>query len=185
MENIIIRSVTPDDAESLVGIYRFYVEHTAITFEYDVPSVDEFRRRIENTLRKYPYLAAEHCGKLVGYAYAGAFVGRAAYDWCAELSIYLDHSFTGKGLGRTLYEALFRKLKDMGILNLYACIGYPEEDDKYLTHNSIEFHKHLGFETVGRFNSCGYKFGRWYHMAWLEKIIGDHTENQPHVIWRG
>ena len=117
MENIIIRSVTPDDAESLVGIYRFYVEHTAITFEYDVPSVDEFRRRIENTLRKYPYLAAEHCGKLVGYAYAGAFVGRAAYDWCAELSIYLDHSFTGKRLGRTLYEALFRELKDMGILN--------------------------------------------------------------------
>ena len=93
MENIIIRGVTPDDAESLVGIYRFYVEHTAITFEYDVPSVEEFRRRIENTLRKYPYLAAEHCGKIVGYAYAGAFVGRAAYDWCAELSIYLDHSF--------------------------------------------------------------------------------------------
>ena len=70
----------------------------------------------------------------------------------------------------------------MGILNLYACIGYPEQDDAYLTGNSAAFHAHLGFCRVGEFHRCGYKFGRWYHMIWMEKIIGTHRAPQPPVV---
>ena len=184
-DNIAIESAKEEDAASLAAIYEPYVLNTAITFEYTTPTIEEFRGRMEKTMQKYPYLVAVKDGVIAGYAYAGAFVGRAAYDWSCEASIYLDKNARKCGIGKTLYAALEKELKKMGILNMYACIGYPEEDDEYLTHNSIEFHKHLGFETVGRFNSCGYKFGRWYHMAWLEKIIGDHTENQPPVIWRG
>jgi phosphinothricin acetyltransferase len=73
-----------------------------------------------------------------------------------------------------LYEALEEKLKEIGILNLYACIGYPVEEDEYLTKNSAEFHAHLGYTKVGEFHKCGYKYGRWYDMIWMEKIVGEH-----------
>lgn len=169
-----IRNATTQDAERLLEIYAYYVENTAISFEIDVPSVEEFRARIENTLKKYPYLVVEENGVVQGYAYAGAFKERAAYDHSCELSIYLDVSSKGRGYGRLLYEALEKELAKMGILNLYACIGDPIVEDEYLTKNSEQFHQHLGFVKVGEFHKCGYKFGRWYNMIWMEKIIGEH-----------
>ena len=172
--NASIRNAVIDDAERLLEIYSYYVENTAITFEYDVPAIEDFRSRIKHTMEKYPYLVIENDGVILGYACAGPFVGRAAYDWSCEMTIYLDHSARKQGLGRKLYEALERALKDMGILNLYACIGYPDAEDEYLTANSADFHAHLGFAEVGRFHQCGYKFGRWYHMIWMEKVIGEH-----------
>lgn len=178
---ITIRMAAPSDAEELLRIYRYYVENTAITFEYEVPSVAEFQARIENTLQKYPYLVALEDEQIVGYAYAGAFGERAAYDWSAELSIYLAPKATKRGYGRALYQALETALKDMGILNLYACIAYTTKPDAYLTNNSAEFHQHLGFERVGKFQNCGYKFGRWYSMIWMEKIIGEHV-NEPKPV---
>ena len=174
MENIVIRTVTTEDTDAILKIYAYYVENTAITFEYDVPTPEEFRKRIQNTLLKYPYLAAEKDGEILGYAYAGTFKDRAAYDWSVEVTIYLKQDAVKCGLGRMLYEALEQELKARGILNLYACIGYPEKEDEYLTKNSAEFHRHLGYETVGEFHKCGYKFGRWYNMIWMEKIIGEH-----------
>lgn len=176
-----VRSAVPEDTGRLLDIYRYYVENTAITFEYTVPSLEEFRGRMEKTMTRYPYLAVEEDGVLQGYAYAGPFVGRAAYDWSCELSVYLAHGARKRGLGRKLYEAMERSLRQMGILNLYACISYPETEDQYLTKNSAGFHEHLGFVTVGEFHRCGYKFGRWYHMIWMEKIIGEHRDLQPPV----
>ena len=182
MNEISLREVTPDDAEELLKIYEYYVLSTAITFEYDVPSADEFRRRIEHTLERYPYIAAVEDGKIVGYAYAGAFVGRKAYDWSAELTVYVDHHIRKKGIGGLLYRELENILQKMGIINLYACIGYPQTDDEYLTKNSEEFHAHLGFKTVGTFTKCGYKFGRWYDMIWMEKVIGEHNPHTNDII---
>ncbi len=173
-----IRDATLDDAPRILKIYDYYVRETAITFEYDTPSLAEFRERMRKTKEFYPYLVAEENGKIQGYAYAGAFVGRAAYDWACETTIYLDHEVRRQGLGKALYGALENALREMGILNLYACIGYPEEEDEYLTTNSADFHRHLGFEQIGTFHQCGYKFGRWYHMIWMEKIVGIHEKNQ-------
>ena len=164
----------PEDAERLLGIYAHYVLNTAITFEYDVPSLEEFRQRILHTKEKYPYLVIEENGVIKGYAYAGVFKDRAAYERSCEMTIYLDRDYTGRGLGRKLYEALADALKARGILNLYACIGVPEEEDEYLDHNSEHFHEHLGYTTVGTFHKCGCKFGRWYNMIWMEKMIGEH-----------
>ena len=183
MNDIVIRSATVNDAEAFLKIYEYYVLHTAITFEYEVPTVEEFRTRMANTLKKYPYLVVEKDSEILGYAYAGAFVGRAAYDWSVEMTVYLKHDLQKCGLGRKIYEALENELKRMGILNLYACIGYPELEDEYLTKNSAGFHEHLGFKEVGKFKNCGYKFGRWYDMIWMEKIIGEHEENQRNVVW--
>ncbi len=181
MNDIVIRSATMDDAEAILKIYTYYVEKTAITFEYDVPSLDEMKSRITKTLKKYPYLVILHEGKIQGYAYAGPFKERAAYDWSVETTIYLAHDAVKGGLGKKLYLALEESLKEMGILNLYACIGYPIEEDAYLTKNSAQFHEHLGYVTVGRFHKCGYKFNCWYDMIWMEKVIGVHDTDMDAV----
>ncbi len=173
--NLTIRPVTPEDAARLLEIYAYYVQRTAISFEWETPTVEEFRRRIRNTLRRYPYLCVLRDGEILGYAYASPFVGRAAYAWSAELTIYLAPDARRQGLGGALYRALEEALREMGVQNLYACIGVPETEDEYLNNNSAEFHAHLGFREVGRFDRCGYKFGRWYHMIWMEKLIGDHA----------
>ena len=179
MDNkIIIRTASAADAPALLKIYRPYVENTAITFEYDVPSTEEFASRIQHTLRKYPYLVAEEKGTLLGYAYAGPFHERPAYDWAVETSIYVDQSCRKMGIGGKLHHALEEVLKLQGILTLNACIAYPEAEDEYLTKNSVEFHRHLGYDMVGEFHNCGYKFDRWYHMVWMEKMIGEHRSGQ-------
>ncbi len=174
MDDIIIKDASVDDAQALLDIYAPYVKNTAITFEDDVPSIEEFCRRIEHTIQNYPYLTAYKDGKLVGYAYAGKFVGREAYSHSAELSIYIASEMRSMGIGRKLYSSLEHILSENGILNLYACIGYPDPEDEYLTLASVKFHERMGFYKVGHFHKCGYKFGRWYDMIWMEKIIGVH-----------
>lgn len=181
-KEVCIRKASLQDAEDLVDIYRYYVEKTAISFEYETPDVQEFENRMKKIIGKYPYLVAEIDGQILGYAYAGAFHERAAYAWAAEVTIYLAPDARKCGLGRMLYEELERLLKQMGITNLYACIGYPEQEDEYLNKNSAQFHEHLGYERVGLFHNCGYKFQRWYHMIWMEKIIGNHMAEQPPLI---
>jgi phosphinothricin acetyltransferase len=171
---VVIRDASVADAKRLLEIYDYYVRKTAITFEYETPSIEEFTARMEKIMKRYPYLVVERDGQIVGYSYAGVFKDRAAYDWSCETTIYIDHNERKSGLGRMLYEALEEKLKEIGILNLYACIGYPIEEDEYLTKNSAEFHAHLGYTKVGEFHKCGYKYGRWYDMIWMEKIVGEH-----------
>lgn len=171
-----IRNAVIEDASRILEIYNYYVKNTAISFDYETPALDEWIARMVRTMSRYPYLVVEENGVIQGYAYAGPFVGRAAYDWSCEMTIYLDHNVQKCGMGRKLYETMEQELGKMGILNLYACIGYPDKDDEYLTTNSADFHAHLGYTRVGMFHKCGYKFGRWYHMIWMEKIIGKHEE---------
>ena len=152
MNGVIIRAALPGDAAAVREIYRWYVENTAVTYDYETPSEEEFSRRIARTL-----------------------------EFCAELSIYLAPHNRRLGLGRALYTALEEALKLMGILNLYACIASPPEPDEYLTDGSERFHERMGFHRNGLFRSCGYKFGRWYDMIWMEKLIGEHTADEPPI----
>ena len=130
-----IRVATPQDAGALLAIYAPYVTDTAITFEYEVPSLTEFRERIRHTLERYPYLVMEQDGEILGYAYAGPFKERAAYDWAVETTIYVKQGMKKQGIGRKLYQALEDILIRQNILNLNACIGYPTVEDEYLTRN--------------------------------------------------
>ena len=181
MSETIIRKAQVSDAAELLEIYRPYVEHTAITFEYTVPELDEFAGRISHTLERYPYIVAERDGAIIGYAYVSRFVGRAAYDWAVETSIYVAENERRTGIGKRLYFALEDILKKQGILNMEACIGVAEKEDEYLNNNSEHFHEHLGYRLVGEFKKCGYKFGRWYNMVWMEKFIGEHLDEQPPI----
>lgn len=178
----VIRPASPEDAPALLDIYAPYVRETAISFEYDVPSPEEFRERIRKTLERYPYLAAEAGGELLGYAYAGPFKSRAAYGWAVETSIYLRRDRRRMGLGRRLYGALEDLSRAQGVRNLNACVGCPETEDAHLTRNSVDFHAHMGFRLVGEFQRCGYKFGTWYNMAWMEKLLGDHPARPEPLI---
>lgn len=176
-----IRVATVQDAQALLDIYAPYVEKTAITFEYEVPSVQEFAGRITHVLQTYPYLVAEREGEILGYAYVSAFKERAAYDWAVETSIYVKMNQKRMGVGSTLYHALEAFLKAQGILNLNACIAFTEKDDEYLTNDSVTFHERLGYRLVGRFHQCGYKFNCWYDMVWMEKHIGTHEQPQAPI----
>ncbi|MGN0037893.1 MAG: GNAT family N-acetyltransferase [Coriobacteriales bacterium] len=179
-----IRVATPHDAQAIQAIYAPYVEQTAITFEYEAPTVEEIRRRIESTLQRYPWIVAEEEGEVVGYAYAGAFKGRRAYDWSVETSIYVKRDARQKGTGRQLYTALQELLKQMGITNVNACVAYTEKDTPRLTTASVRFHEKLGFKKVGVFHQCAYKFDTWYDMCWLEKHIAPHEDGaHPEVRW--
>ena len=170
-----IRLATENDAESLLEIYAPYVEETAITFEYVVPTADEFRGRILETLKNYPYYVAESDGKIAGYAYAGRFKERNAYDWAVETSIYVKKNLRRAGIGSALLKRLESTLARQNILNANACIAQTDGPDEHLTNASIYFHEKQGYRMVGKFHDCGYKFNRWYNMVWMEKLLGPHT----------
>ena len=170
---MILRDAKPEDAEQLLEIYAPYVERTAISFELVVPDVEEFRARIVSTRANYPYLVVEEKDIVLGYAYAGVFKARAAYNHCVETTVYVREGSHGRGIGRMLYEALECRLRRQGIRNLNACITWIDEPDEYLTHASPKFHARLGFAQVAHFHRCGHKFGRWYDMIWMEKLLED------------
>lgn len=167
-----IRNATPDDAPALLGIYAPYVEKTGITFELEPPTVEVFRQRIAKTLEKFPYLAAvDDDGIIVGYSYASTLRPRPAYNHCAEVSIYIREDARRRGIGTALYAELERRLRAMGIINLYASITWVEGTNSHLTRQSPLFHERMGYTKVGHFHRCGNKFGEWFDMIWMEKIL--------------
>lgn len=177
-----IERVTTADTEELLAIYAPYVTATAISFETEVPSVEEFRGRIEKISFKYPYIkAVDEDNKILGYAYAGTFKARSAYDWSVETTVYIRQECRRQGIGKELYEALEKALRGMGVLNMNACIAVPRCEDPFLTTGSQHFHEKMGFSLVGTFHDSGYKFDTWYDMIWMEKMIGIHKKEQSPV----
>lgn len=174
MQELKIRVAVLEDTTQLLHIYEPYVRETAITFEYQVPTVEEFSPRIQKVLQKYPYLVAEQAGEILGYAYASTFHERKAYDWAVETSIYVKQDKKKCGIGKRLYHALEQILKLQGFLNMNACIAFTPKPDAHLTNDSVGFHEHMGYRLVGQFYQCGYKFHHWYDMVWMEKHIGSH-----------
>lgn len=171
MESIVIRDVKESDAERLAEIYAYYVENTAISFEYDAPTVEEFAERIRKISAKYPYLVCEVDGKAVGYVYAGRYSPREAYDWTVTTSIYIDKDCRGMGIGTKLYDEFEERLKERGIVNLLAGVADCDEEDEYLTHDSSKFHLKYGYTKVAHMKAVGKKFDRWYDLLWYQKRL--------------
>ncbi len=173
--DLTIRLATPDDAEALLRIYKPYVEDTVITFECEVPTVEEFRERIANVLRYHPYLVADTEHGIIGYAYAAPFKDRAAYAWSVETSVYVDREWLGCGVGTVLYTALEKWLKAQNVVSLYACITSPNP-------RSIRFHRTFHYRKTARFRKCGYKKNRWRSIIWMQKTIGRHRRKPQAVL---
>ncbi len=169
-----IRTAIIEDAPDLLDIYSYYVENTAVTYEYEIPSLTEFQNRILKILEHFPYLVAEVDGERVGYAYAGRYHERAAYGWNVETTIYLKKDCCRQGVGRQLYTLLEKILKEQGIVKTIAIIVMPK--DEYTNHNSMQFHEKMGFKLAGKMDDSGYKFNRWYTTIWMDKLIGTPAE---------
>ncbi len=183
MNAITLRVAREEDAPALLAIYAPYVENTAITFAYHAPDLAEFTATMRQVQQKYPYLVAERQGELLGYVYANQFHEREAYDWSVETSIYIRQDCRRSGLGRLLYQALETVLGEQHILNLNADIAFSEKPDEHLTLDSVKFHDRMGYRMAGHFRQCGYKFGRWYDIVWMEKHLADHPADPPRVLW--
>ena len=166
-----IREVKLEDAERLAEIYSYYVQNTAVSFEYQAPSASEFEDRIRKTVERYPYIVCTYNDRVVGYAYAEAYSTREAYNWTVTSSIYIDKAFRRKRIGSVLYVELEKKLKKLGIVNILAGVAYSENEDEYLSHDSMKFHLKEGYTQVAHMPSIGKKFGRWYDLLWLQKKI--------------
>lgn len=167
----IIRLAGPADAEALRAIYGQYID-TDITFELTLPDRETFEKRITDTLLEFPYLVYESRGKALGYACAHRVRERAAYQWSAELTIYLDREARGQGLSRRLYDKLFPLLRMQNVRNVYGAITASNE-------TSLRVHDRLGFRRVAVFPEIGYKNGRWIGVVWCELNLAPHDDPQP------
>jgi phosphinothricin acetyltransferase len=182
MHEISIRTARETDAAAIAAIYAPYVRDTAITYEIIVPTEREMAMRVRETLTRYPFLVAQRGEDILGYAYAGAFSQRAAYQHSAETTVYLAMESRGQGIGKRLYEALEEILRRQGVLNLYAKIANAKGEDVFLPQGSLAFHRKQGFHPAGQFTQCANKFGRWYDMVYMEKSIGEHGEQPPAFV---
>lgn len=170
-----LRFAAPEDAPELLEIYRPYVEHTSVSFETELPSLEEFQRRIVSFSRRFPYLVAEEDGALLGYAYAHAFHERAAYGWTVETTIYVGQKARGRGLGRRLYRGLLTLLQAQGVQTACAVVTIPNDP-------SIGFHQAMGFRLAGVLPHMGYKLGRWCGVGYLTLQLSQSRDAPDPVI---
>lgn len=170
-----LRVASPEDGAVLSEIYAYYVDTSAISYEYVAPTAAEFSERISHKLEKYPFIVAELDGVPVGYAYASEYRERAAYDWCVELSVYVSRHCTSRGVGTALYTALPELLRLQNVVSAYSAITIPNDA-------SIALHEKMGFSFVGKFHASGYKMGKWWELCWYEKQLNPLVSDPPAVI---
>lgn len=173
-EKMGVRLATVNDSNEILKIYGQYID-TAITFEYALPSEEEFRERVKSIISQYPYLIYEEDGRIIGYAYASRYKERTAYQWGAELSIYIDSNFTSKGIGKVLCLTLIELLKLQEVRTVYGCVTLPNEKSEKLQIS-------LGFKKVGILHNAGYKCDKWRDVAWFEKVIATCDKNPKDFI---
>lgn len=159
-----VRFAREEDLPAMLSIYAPYVENTAVSFEYTVPTPEEFTARFREIRSQFPWLVWEEQGKVLGYAYGSAPFERAAFSWCAEPSVYLHPSVHRRGIGRKLYGALETLLKLQGYTLLYALVTTDNAP-------SVAFHLSCGYRHLATFPNCGFKLGAWHGIIWLEKVL--------------
>ena len=173
-----IRIAREADVPEILGIYAPYILTTTHTFEYDVPTYESFLQRFRDITAQFPWLVWEEEGKILGYAYGSAPFERAAFRWVSEDSVYLRPEARGRGIGKRLLTALEEILKFQGYRRVYAIITSENLD-------SLAFHRKMGYSFLAEFPDCGFKFGRWLGITWLDKALEsvDIPSNFP-AAWR-
>ncbi|MHB1278435.1 MAG: GNAT family N-acetyltransferase [Bacteroidia bacterium] len=170
-----ISFIEESDYAACLDIYAPYIRDTVITFEYEVPTMEEFSERIRSITQKYPWLVCRYEGKVVGYAYASSYRDRIAYQWSVESAIYIHPDFHRKGIARRLYETLLAILRLQGFLTVYAIVGYPNEQ-------SVGFHESMGFEAFALFKKSGYKHGQWRDTLWLQYRLSEYPMDPKNPV---
>jgi L-amino acid N-acyltransferase YncA len=172
MSNATIRLATPDDAAAVAAIYAPFVVETAVSFEMEPPTAEEMRRRMVTTLERFPWLVFDDAGAVAGYAYAGRFRDRVAYQWTAEVTVYTHPDRRRHGVGRALYAELLRLLELQGICTVVGGITLPNAA-------SVGLHEAMGFRPVGVFEKVGFKFGAWHDVGFWQQELRPFPESPP------
>ncbi|MCB1059928.1 MAG: N-acetyltransferase [Calditrichaeota bacterium] len=166
-----IRLARSSDAAQILNIYAPLIRNTAITFEYEIPDVGDFEKRIEKTSKFYPYLVWEEHKNILGYTYATRFRERKAYDWICESAIYISEQARGKGIGQKLYLKLFECLRAQGIVSVIAIVRPHAK--------TVDFHEALGFRKAGVIPFGGYKLGEWHEAGFWQLVLCDPVPLSP------
>lgn len=176
-----IRLARQEDLGAILSIYAPYIEQTAYSFEYTVPTREVFEKRFLEITAQFPWLVYEENDQVLGYAYGSAPFERAAFSWCAEVSVYLAPQAQGRGVGKRLYQALEEILKEQGYRLIYSLVVSSNT-------RSLAFHKKLGYRFLAEFPGCGQKFGQLHSLTWLEKqvdfgpVLSDFPRNWREVV---
>jgi L-amino acid N-acyltransferase YncA len=161
MKNTFIRLATLNDAQEMLDIYSPSISDSAISFETQIPTIEEFRGRIVDYSKSLPWIVYEVDGRIAGYAYASAHRSRCAYGWSVESSVYVGAKYHGQGIGSRIYQTLFELLKAQGVVNIFAGITQPNEA-------SVRLHESFGFTSIGEFKDVGFKLGKWWNVGWWQ-----------------
>lgn len=161
-----VRPATTGDAAAVLDIYRNFILNTTVTFEEEVPTLEQFRARVADIMAEYPFLVCDDGGRIAGYIYAHRHQPRSAYRYGAEISVYLRPHYTGLGIGRILCDTMLELLRRQGVQIVYSAISLPNE-------RSCALHEAAGFRQTGIWCKTGYKKGRWIDVALYELAIGD------------
>lgn len=163
-----IRFATIEDAEAILAIYAEYIVHTGVTFEIEVPTIEQFRDRMRRITEQFPWLVCEIDGEIAGYAYGSKHGERAAYRWSSDLSVYISEKYHRRGIASALYRAVMDLLRLQGYYTVYAGVSTPNE-------KSEAFHSAFGFRNLGEFKNVGYKLGMWRGVAWYELPLAEYV----------
>jgi len=166
----VIRTATKEDIINILKLYTPYILNTVVTFEYEVPSAESFIERFESITKQFSWIVCEIDGELAGYAYASKAFERAAYQWNADISVYIAEKFQRRAIATAFYKAVEQFLRLQGYFNVYAIITGENE-------KSVNFHNALGYSRFAVFNKAGYKFGKWLDVIWFVKQINSFVPN--------
>lgn len=165
--SVVFRPARPDDVgdvQAMLRIYEPHVTQSSVSFEYTVPASEDFAARCRSVGAHYPWLICEVQGHCAAYAYASAAFSRAAYQWGADVSVYVDAAWQRRGVAGALYACLEELLLLQGFYTLYACITASNTASRAL-------HEACGYRCIGEWRNSGYKLGRWHDVVWYEKAL--------------
>jgi L-amino acid N-acyltransferase YncA len=174
MSSLEIRPAAATDLPFITGIYDHAVRFGTATFELIPPDLAEMTRRF-GVLRDggFPYFVAVLDGRVVGYAYAGAYRPRPAYRFTVENSVYLQPAIHRRGIGMQLLLRLIIESEARGYRQMIAVIGDSANA------GSIGVHTRCGFQMIGTHPSVGFKFGRWLDTVMMQRALGDGGATLP------
>jgi L-amino acid N-acyltransferase len=160
-----IRDYKTEDTQAILDIINFNIIHTVSLYDYNIRSFEQQKSILEEKINKnFPVIVAEVDGNCVGFGMYSEFRFREAYQYTVEHSVYVSNNFHGKGIGKMLLSELLNLAKKQKLHTMIAVIDSENQ-------SSVKFHEQFGFETVGVIKESGFKFNRWLHSVFMQKIL--------------
>ena len=163
--NIKIRAYKTEDTQAILKILNYNILYSTSLYDYEIRSYEQQKTILKDKINKgFPVIVAELNGEVAGFGMYSEFRFREAYKFTVEHSVYVNEDFQGKGIGKLVLQELIDLARKQKLHTMIAVID--SENQK-----SVEFHEKFGFETVGVFKECGFKFDRWLNTVFMQLIL--------------